>query len=89
MYIIDIHACTVMLLFNAHSPSPVSMAIHRVGETLLIDEFAAPMNLPTGVCELIRTLYITQALVLSIYWRVGGFESHLRQLIFPRLQWNL
>ena len=27
------------------------MAVHRVGETLLIDEFAAPMDIPTGVRE--------------------------------------
>ena len=33
------------------SGSPLSMAIHRVGETLLIDEFAAPMAPPTGVSE--------------------------------------
>ena len=26
-----------------YSGSPVSMAIHRVGKTLLIDEFSAPM----------------------------------------------
>ena len=41
--------CHIPTHVYVYSGSPVSMAIHRVGKTLLIDEFAAPMVPPTGV----------------------------------------
>ena len=46
IYIMSMSVC----MYVYYSMSPLSMAIHRVGETLLIDEFAAPINLHSGVC---------------------------------------
>ena len=39
----------ILFLLVYYSGSPLSVAVHRVGETLLIDEFTAPMAPPTGV----------------------------------------